>query len=269
MKKPFAIAMIILIVGCSSGDDIVGIYNTPDNTSQLTIKKIEKGFTAELIVSGPQENMCAGGISGKLTQIKENYYEIIGDSSASDCVLGVVFDKNQVDVSENDDSCRFYHGAMCSFNVDGLRKETKTESSVNVKYDSKKNFSEINGKHPKELFNNKTYAPIIQSILNPGTDPNFIRDYFDVSTGIAIKGEFLFGQGCVPHLCGSNEGFIVFNDRTGKVFIIIADVDDKKGITEFSTHGVNLSVQGNNGILSEPYPSVLKNWLSKFSLQLN
>lgn len=97
-------------------------------------------------------------------------------------------------------------------------------------------FSDLIGKYSNEILQpkyHKYYPPILEG------DFDFFSKRIGTTMPIEQKGKYLFGEGCLPHSCGSEAAAWALNTETGKMTVIILhqlELDNKAPRSIFSIY---------------------------------
>ena len=97
-------------------------------------------------------------------------------------------------------------------------------------------FSDLIGKYSNEILQPKyhqNYPPILEG------DFDFFSERIGTTMPIEQKGKYLFGEGCLPHSCGSEAAVWALNTETGKMTVIILhqlELDNKAPRSIFSIY---------------------------------
>lgn len=118
---------------------------------------------------------------------------------------------------------------------------------------------EFVGKHPQELMKNEIIRSQLNGMLGDKSEEFFGN--MDVSSGVELQGDWIFGKACAAHSCGSDRAAIVVNLYTGEVFAgtTITEVVDATNVkvTAFAFGNDDEEVKKGN------IPELLKAWCNE------
>ena len=126
MQRLLFISIFVLtLVSTVTAQNRSGTYYQSDENGRgdITFREVKLGKTNILnfavFVAGAATGTCIGDMKGKATWIDLNVAEYENSPEEPEnpiCRLTFIFSKNLVLVRE-EDSCKFYHGAACQFEV--------------------------------------------------------------------------------------------------------------------------------------------------------
>ena len=79
------------------------------------------------------------------------------------------------------------------------------------------------GKHPGEAIDDSALNATLQSVLKDKFQS--FADRMVVASSVEREGDFVFGNGCMPHSCGSEEAAYAANIKTGAAYAVIFSSD--------------------------------------------
>jgi len=135
-----------------------------------------------------------------------------------------------------------------------------TDASAPVSQSSgdKSIYSGLVGKSPSEVFGNDKIRELYKQ---SGTDISYdeMASYFNVySSDVHMDSVFLVGDGCVQHMCGSNNAIFFINTATDKLHILKYDQENTNSqLSGVGIDGINKADINNPKVV----PESVKKWM--------
>lgn len=250
----------VVIGGVIKGKELLDIARLKSNSDSAEIKQVKEGalhscpsHTVGQMVEGFMES--PSWTSGKSDDGKK-FVNIEGGITFHDKPV-----RAMIQFIVNDDGFSFNAFEMNgvpSANIiaigllDKMCKDavTKTPLSTNKKNESESpepDLSALTGQAPSAAIEHVALKAKFQGIL--GDKFNDFNERLNVSSGIEQQGEWLVGEGGMPHLFSIEEAAFAVNIKTGEVFAIM--LTDGKDITWFGTSEIS------------ELPMPLQNWFQE------
>lgn len=124
-------------------------------------------------------------------------------------------------------------------------------------------FLSLVGKHPSAIFEGFTMKWVSGLNINNKSLPR-VKRYFDVASEAMQEGNFIIGEGCIAHMCGSNSGIWVYNMSNSDFFIGTVDENGSAStFTSYTQSGRLLIQDGDTYRVDRAVPNQFISWLSE------